>query len=161
MLTAVRQVEEETAQIIGLHHILPLKTNSNLAKIIKNEHAYCKVKVPSEEVVFESSQSDEASKDINLSSIQPEVHVFNAPAPSADIVRNFYQIQHQMHVAGRSWDDLVVKGSLSTELFIQRVAFDASFWATVFPKLELFFQQHMLPELAFRRIKYGLPRLQV
>ena len=66
-----------------------------------------------------------------------------------------------MHVAGRSWDDLVVKGSLSTELFIQRVAFDASIWATVFPKLELFFQQHMLPELAFRRIKYGLPRLQV
>ena len=30
----------------------------------------------------------------------------------------FYQIQHQMHVPGRSWDDLVVKGSLSTELFI-------------------------------------------
>ena len=328
VLTAVRQVEEETAQIIGLHHILPLKTNSNLAKIIENEHAYCKVKVPSEEVVFESSQSDEALKDISLPSIQPEVHVFNAPAPSADkrklfltqdeaadvekntrgqsadslwhdnrnqritsskcytcavlkdstsptkaiqevlgykefpptkemkeglskepkiiekylitmqerghqgievkksglivsvshgflasspdglvhdpshdpaegmlemkyiqmkegetlndalarkricvcdngelkVNRNhqyFYQIQHQMHVAGRSWDDSVVKGSLSTELFIQRVAFDASFWATVFPKLELFFQQHMLPELAFRRIKYGLPRLQV
>ena len=40
------------------------------------------------EVVFESSQSDEASKDINLPSIQPEVNVFNAPAPSADIVRN-------------------------------------------------------------------------
>ena len=73
----------------------------------------------------------------------------------------FYQIQHQMYVAGRSWDDLVVKGSLSTDLFIQRVEFDASFWATVFPKLELFFQRHMLPELAFRRIKYGLPRLQV
>ena len=83
MLTVVRQVEEETEQIIG-----PLKTNSNLAKIIENEHAYCKVKVPSEEVVFESSQSDVASKDINLPSIQPEVHVFNAPAPSADIVRN-------------------------------------------------------------------------
>ena len=73
----------------------------------------------------------------------------------------FYQIQHQMHVAGHSWDDLVVKGSLSTELFIQRVAFDPSFWTTVFPKLELSFQQHMLPELAFQRIKYGLPRLQV
>ena len=84
MLTAIRQVEEETEQIIGLHHILPLQTNSNLAKNIENEHAYCKVKVPSEEVVFESSQSDVASKDINLPSIQPEVHVFNAPAPSAD-----------------------------------------------------------------------------
>ena len=62
----------------------------------------------------------------------------------------FYPIQHQMHVAGRSWDDLVVnwddlvvKGSLSTDLFIQRVEFDASFWATVFPKLELFFHRHV------------------
>ena len=43
VLTAVRQVEEETGQIIGLHHILPLKTNSNPAKIIENEHDYCKV----------------------------------------------------------------------------------------------------------------------
>ena len=88
VLTAVRQVEEETGQIIGLHHILPLKTNSNLAKIIENEHDYCKVKVPSEEVVFESSQSEEASKDVNLSSIRPEIHVFNTPATSADMVRN-------------------------------------------------------------------------
>ena len=47
----------------------------------------------------------------------------------------FYQIQHQMRVASHSWDDLVVKGSLSTDFFIQRVEFDASFWATVFPKL--------------------------
>lgn len=336
VLTAVRQVEEETGQIIGLHHVLPLKTNSNLAKIIENEHDYCKVKVPSEEVVFESSQSETASKDVNLSSFQPEIHVLNTPAPSADMLRNecenvkrklflthdeaadvekntrgqstdslwhdnrnqritsskcyrcaalkdstsptkaiqevlgykefrptkemkeglskepeiieeylttmkewgyegievntsglivsvshgflasspdglvhdpshdpakgmlemkyiqmkedetlndaltrkricvcdngelklnrkhqyFYQMQHQMFVSGRSWDDFVVNGSLSTDLFIQRVEFDASFWATVFPKLELFFQRHMLAELAFRRIKYGLPRLQ-
>ena len=88
VLTAVRQVEEETGQIIGFHHILPLKTNSNLAKIIENEHDYCKVKVPSEEVVFESSQSEEDSKDINLRSIQPEIHVFNTPDPSEDMVRN-------------------------------------------------------------------------
>ena len=337
VLTAVRQVEEERGQIIGLHHILPLKTNSNLAKIIEDEHDYCIVKVPSEEVVFECSQIEEASKDVNLPSIQPEIHVFNTFAPSADMVRNecesvkgklflsqdeaadvekntrgqsadslwhdnrnqritsskcyrcavlknsisptkaiqevlgykefpptkemkeglskepeiieeylitmketghkgievkksglvvsvshgflasspdglvhdpshesaegmleikyiqmkegetlndaltrkricvcdngelkvnrnhqyFYEIQHQMHVAVRSWDDLVVKGSLSTDLFIQRIEFDASFWATVFPKLELFFHRHMLPELAFQRIKYGLPRLQV
>ena len=84
VLTAVRQVEGETGQIIGLHHILPLKTNSNLAKIIENEHDYCKVKVPSEEVVFESSQSEEASKDVNLPSVQPEIHVLNTPVPSAD-----------------------------------------------------------------------------
>ena len=88
VLTAVRQVEEKTGQIIGLHHILPLKTNRNLAQIIGNEQDYCKVKVPSEEVDFESSQNEEASKDVNLPSIQPEIHVFNTPAPSADMVRN-------------------------------------------------------------------------
>ena len=88
VLTAVRQVEEKTGQIIGLHHILPLKTNSNLAKIIEDEHDYCKVKVPSEEVVFECSQIEEASKDVNLPSIQPEIHVFNTLAPYADMVRN-------------------------------------------------------------------------
>ena len=88
VLTAVRQVEKETGQIVGLHHILPLKTNSNLAKIIENEHDYCKVKVPSEEVVFDSSQRETASKDVNLSSFQPEIHVLNTPAPSADMLRN-------------------------------------------------------------------------
>ena len=88
VLTAVRQVEEETGQIIGLHQILPLKTNSNLAKIIENDHDYCKVKVPSEEVVFDSSQRETASKDVNLSSFQPDIHVLNTPAPSADMLRN-------------------------------------------------------------------------
>ena len=71
----------------------------------------------------------------------------------------FYQIQHQMFVAGRHWNDFVVKGSLSTELFIQRIDFDGSFWASVLLKLQHFFESHMLPELISRKIKYGLPRI--
>ena len=73
----------------------------------------------------------------------------------------FYQVQHQMCVAGRYWNDFVVKGSLSTELFIKRVQFDPTFWGPVLLKLNQFFEKHMLPELAFPRIKFGLPRLDM
>ena len=73
----------------------------------------------------------------------------------------FYQVQHQMYVAGRYWNDFVVKGSLSTELFIKRVQFDPTFWGPVLLKLNQFFEKHMLPELAYPRIKYGLPRLDM
>ena len=37
-------------------------------------------------MVFESSQSETASKDVNLSSFQPEIHVLNTPAPSEDML---------------------------------------------------------------------------
>ena len=73
----------------------------------------------------------------------------------------YYQMQQQMYVCGRLWNDFVVKGSLSSDLFVQRVEFNHSFWSRVFTKLELFFEQHVLPELAFQRIKYGHPRLSV
>ena len=73
----------------------------------------------------------------------------------------FYQVQHQKYVAGRCWNDFVVKGSLSTDLFIKRVQFDSTFWGPVLLKLNQLFEKHMLPELAYPRIKYGLPRLDM
>ena len=40
--------------------------------------------------------------------------------------------------------------------FLLRVNFDAIFWKNVLPKLERFFDNIMLPELAYPRVKYGL-----
>ena len=59
-----------------------------------------------------------------------------------------------MFVSERKWNDFVVKGTLSPELFIERVEFDHSFWGSVLVKLELFFDKHILPEIAFEKIKY-------
>ena len=73
----------------------------------------------------------------------------------------FYQIQQQMFVTKRSWTDFVVKGSTGDKLYIERVNFDSDFWGTVLPKLCNFFQQHILPELSYPRVRYGLPRCQL
>jgi hypothetical protein len=71
----------------------------------------------------------------------------------------FYQVQQQMYVTQRKWTDFVVKGSESNDIFCQRINFSQEFWNAIFPKLYLFFQRWMAPEIAYPRIKYGLPKL--
>ena len=71
----------------------------------------------------------------------------------------YFQLQQQMFVANKVWNDFVVKGSGGTSVFIQRVFFDSSFWNTVLHKLEFFFQTYMLPEIAYPKVKYGQERL--
>ena len=44
-------------------------------------------------------------------------------------------------------------------LFIERVPFNKEFWDSVLPKLDKFFQCHLLPEIAYPRVKYGLTRM--
>jgi hypothetical protein len=73
----------------------------------------------------------------------------------------FYQLQQQMFVTQRKWTDFVVKGSMSDELYIERVYFDCDFWSLVLPKLCRFFEHYMLPEMAYPRIKNGLPRFDL
>ena len=68
----------------------------------------------------------------------------------------YYQVQHQMFVTCRPWTDFVVKGSNSGSLFIERVSFNAKFWSVVFDRLYHFFTSHMLPEIAYPRVKYGI-----
>ena len=71
----------------------------------------------------------------------------------------YFQVQQQMFVANKEWNDFVVKGSRGTSVFIQRVFFDSSFWKTVLHKLEFFFHTYMLPEIAYPKVKYGQERL--
>ena len=71
----------------------------------------------------------------------------------------YYQLQHQMFVTSKHWTDFVVKCSNGGPLFIERVPFNKEFWDSVLPKLDKFFQCHLLPEIAYPRVKYGLTRM--
>jgi hypothetical protein len=71
----------------------------------------------------------------------------------------FYQIQQAMYVSKRKWTDFVVMGSGSDELYVERVTFDDTWWHVIKCKLEKFFDAHICPELAYPRVKFGLPRM--
>ena len=57
--------------------------------------------------------------------------------------------------AERTWCDFVVQGS-NNELFQQRVPFNMAWWKEKLVHLENFFDQNILPELAYPRL--GLDR---
>lgn len=78
-----------------------------------------------------------------------------------------YQVQQQMFVAEKQWVELVFKGvqELSDKsivgidgVFISMVKFSSEFWSSVLPKLESFYNDHILVELAYPCVRYGLPR---
>lgn len=73
----------------------------------------------------------------------------------------FYQIQQGMYLTKTKWTDFVVGGSETSDVYIERVAFDSEWWASVKQKIELFFERYVLPEIAYPRIKYGLTRLEL
>ena len=60
----------------------------------------------------------------------------------------FYQIQQAMYVTERRWNDFVVKGSTGSELYIERVQYDAEWWDCVKKKIEKFYDNHICPEIA-------------
>ena len=66
--------------------------------------------------------------------------------------------------------DLVIKGEKELPersivdiegVFISTVSFYPEFWSSVLPKLEAFYNDHILLELAYPRVKYGLSRLDM
>lgn len=81
-----------------------------------------------------------------------------------------FQVQQQMFVAEKQWLELVAKGVrelpdrsiVETDgVFISLVKFNPEFWSFVLPKLEAFYNDHILVELAYPRVKYGLSRLSM
>lgn len=70
----------------------------------------------------------------------------------------FYQIQQGMYLSGRKWADFVIAGSCSPGIYIERVPFDSNFWCNTKAKLKIFYEEFIIPELAYPKIKYGLPR---
>ena len=69
----------------------------------------------------------------------------------------YYQIQQEAFVAERTWCDFVVRSS-NNELFQQRVPFNMAWWKEKLVHLENCFDQYILPELAYPRLKFGLDR---
>ena len=70
----------------------------------------------------------------------------------------------------KPWVNLVVKGVKDLPdrsivdnegLFISTVNFNSEFWSSVLPKLEAFYNEHILVELAYPRVKFGLSRLDL
>lgn len=70
----------------------------------------------------------------------------------------FYQVQQGMYLSERKWADFVVVGSRTPDIYIERVPFDSQWWENIKRRLKFFYEQYILPELAYPKIKYGLPR---
>ena len=70
----------------------------------------------------------------------------------------FAQVQGEMAIVSTEWCDFVVYTPVG--LHVERVAFDYRFWEDeLFPSLERFFRNHVLPELVTAtifRAKYAL-----
>ena len=71
-----------------------------------------------------------------------------------------------MFVTEKQWLEFVAKGvrelsDRSVEktdgVFISVVEFNPEFWSSVLPKLEEFYNEHILVELAYPGVRYGLP----
>ena len=58
----------------------------------------------------------------------------------------YYQIQGQMAICKRKWCDFVIW--TPKEMTTERIVFDPIFWQEMLPKLELFYDRAILPELA-------------
>ena len=67
----------------------------------------------------------------------------------------YYQVQGQMAITRRRWCDFVIWTPHSTT--VERINFNEEFWATVVPKLELFYDRAIVPELVSPRHTQGQP----
>ena len=67
----------------------------------------------------------------------------------------YYQVQGQMMICGKRWCDFVIWTPSS--LSIERITFDPQFWQDTQAKLEHFYDQAVLPELASPRFPQGQP----
>jgi hypothetical protein len=71
----------------------------------------------------------------------------------------YYQIQCQLYCTNRNWCDFVVR--TDTEMHVERIKRDASWWDSNMEKLKTFYFSSLLPELACPRHHTGGIREQV
>lgn len=71
--------------------------------------------------------------------------------------RYFFQVQQQLLCTPRSWGDFVASDGKS--FYIERLTFDEKFWEQRIKKLETFYNDTILLELAYPRVKKGLERI--
>ena len=70
----------------------------------------------------------------------------------------YYQVQQQLFCSGRKVEDFVASDGDS--MYIDTVKYDEAFWEKNLPRLQDFFYDCMLLEMAYPRVKYGLDRLE-
>ena len=69
----------------------------------------------------------------------------------------YYQMQQQLFCAERKWVDFVASDGYT--LFVKRVLLDHDFWTRNLPRLQRFYYNVILLELAYPRVKNGLERI--
>lgn len=69
----------------------------------------------------------------------------------------YYQVQQQQFCAGRKWTDFVASDGINS--FVRRVEYNNDFWITNLPRLAHFYYNVLLLELAYPRVRDGLPRI--
>ena len=71
--------------------------------------------------------------------------------------RYYFQVQQQLLCTPRLWGDFVASDGKS--FYIERLTFDEKFWEERIIKLEKFYNDTILLELAYPRVKNGLERI--
>lgn len=71
--------------------------------------------------------------------------------------RYYFQVQQQLLCTPRLWGDFVASDGKS--FYIERLTFDEKFWEERILKLEKFYNDTILLELAYPRVKNGLERI--
>lgn len=69
----------------------------------------------------------------------------------------YYQMQQQLFCAERKWVDFIASDGYA--LFVKRVLLDHDFWTRNLPRLQRFYYNVILLELAYPRVKDGLERI--
>ena len=72
----------------------------------------------------------------------------------------YFQLCHQMFSTTYNWGYFMAYGA-NEEFFMQEVEFEEQFWKPILQKLTSFFEEVMLPEIVFPKVKYGLPRTKL
>ena len=72
----------------------------------------------------------------------------------------YYQLCYQMFSTTYKWGYFMAYGT-NEEFFMQEVGFEENFWKPILQKLTSFYEEVMLPEIVFPKVKYGLPRTKL
>lgn len=72
----------------------------------------------------------------------------------------YFQLCHQMFSTTYKWGFFMAYGT-NEEFFMQEVEFEEQFWKPILQKLTSFYEEVMLPEIVFPKVKYGLPRTKL
>jgi len=75
-------------------------------------------------------------------------------------LKYFYQLCHQMFSTTYKLGYFIAYGT-SKEFFMQHVTYEENIWKPILLKVTGFFEDVMIPEIVFSRVKFGLSRTKL